>query len=416
MSIPVRLRFNYKSLCPTCRGIKLLCGRKKCPVIMEYEIYLKNNLSIVGEELHGNSPPSVFIGRIGYPKVWMGPLVPPIVGDTGIYGMQEKWLSLNLPDILKMCSLLIYGRRRVNVDLAAKHDKFYDLMLDLTISKVSPEVELHFDGRPTKYIVYSEDITPFGPVASIKNMRLGTYQIDYKIDKLVGDWDLKAEDAVYKLYNDGFPISTIQRIFSIGALGLKRERRLVPTRWSITAVDDIIGRKLLREVRSNPTISEIYVYEYSALGNKFLILMLPGNWAYEFLEAWFPGTFWNKYSVLPVIYSDYEMFKGRSEYAQIGGCYYSSRLATLEYLRKIGRQAAVIIFREVYSDYLFPVGVWVVRECVRSAYKNKPVKFNELDGALKHIFKRLRIPRTKWIETSEILNMLVRGVDLSNYV
>lgn len=412
----IKVKFDWKSRCPICRGTKLLCGKSKCPVILEYEIYLDSIIPKLSSHIYGNSPPSIFIGRLGYPKVMVGPLLPPIMGDTSYYGTPEKWLNLSIEEILKISSNLVYGRKRLDVKEARKESRFYQDVLDIAISKYSPEVEMEFEGKPVKYIVFSEEVTPFGPAGNIKNISLGTLKIDYRVEKRVSDYDLKAEDGVIQLYLNGLSITAIQRVFSIGGLGTKKERKIVPTRWSITAVDDIIGKYLYKRVKKNPTISEILVYEYSALGNKFIILMLPGNWAYEFLEAWFPGTFWNRYGVLPVIYSDYETFKGRTEYAAIGGCYYASRLATLEYLRKIGRQAIIIVFREVYSDYLFPVGVWIVRECVRSAYKTKPIKFDNLPDAVNYVFKRLKLPASRWINASKLLNILLKQVKLFKYI
>jgi hypothetical protein len=36
---------------------------------------------------------------------------------------------------------------------------------------------------------------------------------------------------------------------SIGVLGLKKDKKLVPTRWAITATDDILAKKLLEKVK-----------------------------------------------------------------------------------------------------------------------------------------------------------------------
>jgi len=38
----------------------------------------------VGREVEGSSPPSVFIGSWNYPRVYAGPLITPIHGDTAI--------------------------------------------------------------------------------------------------------------------------------------------------------------------------------------------------------------------------------------------------------------------------------------------------------------------------------------------
>ena len=55
-----------------------------------------------------------------------------------------------------------------------------------------------------------------------------------------------------KLYNSGIEISKIQKCFSIGMLGKKR--KLVPTKWSITATDDIISKSIVEEILENSLI------------------------------------------------------------------------------------------------------------------------------------------------------------------
>src|SRR2546426_7645270 len=56
-----------------------------------------------------------------------------------------------------------------------------------------------------------------------------------------------------------FPYTTLfrSRAFSVGAFGIETNRRFVPTRWSITAVDDTIGKQLRDRVHAFPLINEI---------------------------------------------------------------------------------------------------------------------------------------------------------------
>ena len=49
--------------------------------------------------LNGSSPPSVFVGSYGYPKVGVGPMVPPIHGNTTLLDSPESWLGKNLDEI-----------------------------------------------------------------------------------------------------------------------------------------------------------------------------------------------------------------------------------------------------------------------------------------------------------------------------
>jgi len=230
----------------------------------------------------------------------------------------------------------------------------------------------------------------------LKKISLGSLSLDYRIEKRVSDTDLPAEEAVVELYRSGIDVSRIIKVFSIGGLGRRRRRVLVPTRWSITAVDDILGRWLYRRVRRYPEIDSYLVYEKDFLENRYVALLVPGPWIYEFMEAWYPGTFWNRLGSRVVVEGSAEFGRPRKEYADIGGCYYASRLATLEHLDRIGRQATVIIFREAYPGYVFPVGVWSVRESVRMLFRERPLRFDSLGDALRHVFGRLRTPRGMW--------------------
>ena len=205
------------------------------------------------------------------------------------------------------------------------------------------------------------------------------------------------------LYERGVMVSKIQRAFSVGAFGLKKRRRLVPTRWSITAVDSIISKHLIEQVKGFPEIDEYRVYESAYLDNRFEVLMMPLSWSYEAMEAWFPRTIWNPSRRHIVILSDWEGPRGRSTYASMGGCYYAARLAVCEHLVQERRQARVVVFREIHPGYILPVGVWQIRENVRNALRNPPHRFETLEGALKHVAGRLDIPLSEWIRRSRLL-------------
>ena len=103
------------------------------------------------------------------------------------------------------------------------------------------------------------------------------------------------------------------------------------------------------------------------------------------------------------MFGDWEGYHGRTTYAKIGGCYYAARLAVNELLEKERRQASVIILREIRPGYIMPVGVWNVRENVRNALKQKPLKFETLKEALDHVKARLYIDLDVWINNSQLL-------------
>ena len=59
-----------------------------------------NSAKLTSVTLAGATPPSVFVGRFGYPKVKVGPMVPPIHGDTTILDKPEMCLGKSIEDIV----------------------------------------------------------------------------------------------------------------------------------------------------------------------------------------------------------------------------------------------------------------------------------------------------------------------------
>jgi hypothetical protein len=234
-------------------------------------------------------------------------------------------------------------------------------------------------------------------------MQISNSQWDKNIQKAYFDDDLIASKAITTLFQKGTLVTKIQRAFSVGAFGLKKQRRLVPTRWSITAVDSIISKNMIEKIKTFPEINEYRIYESRYLDNRFEILMMPREWSYEAMEAWYPGTVWNPNNRNIVLFSDWESFEGRTTYASIGGCYYAARLAVGELLLKEQRQASVVILREAHPGYIMPVGVWQVRENVRNAVRQKPLKYNTLAEALERIGIQFQIPLNQWIKKSSLL-------------
>ena len=61
---------------------------------------MANSAKLLMDTLDGASPPSVFVGRYGYPKVRIGPMIPPAHGDTAIMDRTEMWVGKSLEEIV----------------------------------------------------------------------------------------------------------------------------------------------------------------------------------------------------------------------------------------------------------------------------------------------------------------------------
>jgi hypothetical protein len=403
-------------LCVACKGSRFLCGKTRCPIIVKANYFLKSVPLMRSEDIEGASPPSVFVGRIGYPYVYAGPLVPPVQEDTSIYDMPEHWFGKTIDDIVAFRSMLIRGKHRVHVHKFEEAGKIIEKTRELALAINPVDVEMMLKKKPRGFILLDDEVQPFGPSAPIRDLRLSNARWDQQIEKAYGDTDLKAAEAVLELFGKGVLVTKIQRAFSVGAFGLKPNRRLVPTRWSITAVDSILSKDLIEKVKTFPEINEYRIYESRYLDNLFEVLMIPNSWSYEAIEAWYPGTVWNPQGQNIVTFSDWESYEGRTTYAEIGGCYYAARLAVCEQLLKERRQATVVVLREAHPGYIMPVGVWQVRENVRNAMRQKPLAFNTLDEALKWIASQFQIPLQKWVMRSELLKNALFQKKITDYL
>jgi hypothetical protein len=197
---------------------------------------------------------------------------------------------------------------------------------------------------------------------------------------------------------------------------MEKNRVLVPTRYSITAVDDIISKSILKSVKTFPIINEYRIYELNEFDNRWVVLMIPSYWSYELIEAWYPKTTWNPFGGQISIFSDAEGFKGRRDYPEIGGCYFASRLAVSETLESEKRQAAVVVMRESHPGYIMPLGVWLVRESVRKALKGNAEKFADMKSALGYMATKFDIPIDTWIKNSAVLKNVFYQKTLNNFV
>src|SRR5438094_924276 len=203
--------------CRVCQGDIKRCRLAICPYLDRVRSWFVERRDLRTTNLFGASPPSAFVGSWGYPKVLVGPLVPPVRDeDTSILDASESWLDYDLAEILRF------------------------------------------------------------------------------------------------------------------------RRRLVPTEWSITAVDDILAKGLIDEVRGNPWTSEFEVTGASGLANNVVVLLFPGAFMFEGLEAW-------NLEASPTPAHDHEFAGGRTAYPeQIAGAYHATRLPVLEHLAGQRQQAGAV--------------------------------------------------------------------------
>jgi hypothetical protein len=392
--------------------------------------------------LFGASPPGVFVGHFNYPNVYLGPLVPfqefeldLNVSDNYILDAPELWFGKKIIDVIRYRSSLVRNNFITNVRVGQtgrkntpplKVRRLLDASQELAMAARPVDTETKLEKMNLRMMMDNHS-PPIGPSGMTEKIEITeNVKVHPKVDYCVSDIDLKATEAVSdQLYFKGnVPESTIRRIFSSGLLGQKKNRKLVPTRWSITAVDDIISKGLIKEIKKFPEIDDYQIFESTYLDNHFKILLFPGKFMYEMNEVWAPNTLWNvslngnTRNLKPQIMTDFEFYGGRKNYASnITGAYYAARKSICEYLFEIKRQARVLIFREVSGGYVVPLGVWVIRETCRDAmFMNDPVKFDNFDSAIKTMAEGFMVDFKYWKNSSKLIHYIKTQKTLDNFI
>jgi len=335
----------------------------------EKERILKNALirakTLTEKDNFTGSAPAPFVGRYGYPNINVGILAPPQIDEEAWkYDAPRHWATNNTEttEIVNYRSTLINSRFNTN---AKQPDKMIELAQDVAMSYKPVDIEVQLEKKPTITLDTDQWTAPMGPYAKLKQMQITSNpKIPTKVQKFYDDKEALAEEAITTLYRHETDENALSRMLSVGIFGKKR--KLVPTRWSITATDDIIANNLLKKVREQK-IGEYQAHYGSYLGNYYLILMFPETWSYELFEMYVKS---NEYS------TDHEEYSGRKTYAtQCAGGYYTVRMALAEHMLKEKRQNTAIVLRFITDEYIIPLGVWVTREATRKALTNKPIKF-----------------------------------------
>ncbi|MDD4353468.1 MAG: hypothetical protein PHN56_03355 [Candidatus Nanoarchaeia archaeon] len=337
------------SLCVKCKG-RGFC-KKKCKWLnMNFKSFeFKKDFS--------GSSPSIFVGKANYPNVSIGIMSLPFNAIDANNFDNPKFFkdNLNINQIINKRSLLI--------NCNSTNKSFFEKIQEIALSKKAVEIEANLAKTPKPKSTFDFVSTTMGPSSELTKFSINeNIKIDKHVSKRFYDFDLKANNALNILFNKGINENDLSKYLSSGAFGIKKKRRVVPTRWSITAVDDLLGKEMIAKIKEFPVINNYQILKGSLFGNYYTIILLPFVFGFELFETMDGSEFMH----------DYEEYGGRKNYAyDTAGGYYASRLAILEYLQKNKIQARIIVYRKITPEYLAPLGVWVVREASRNAMKNR---------------------------------------------
>ena len=363
-----RMRIPAAYPCVECKGRKchVYYGTAGCPwrARMKAMLEAKQQEARIGREYEAYTT-QPFIGRIGYPHVRLS-LVQPLNAHT-----PEDALGKDHPTSLAKHSLQEILRERLSaiqpswqrVQVRAIRKPSVVTLQAVSIARKPVLTHVQLKQAPRLQLKPQEATPPYGLSAPAVRVEEAEHASAVPLlQKVTDDTDLKAADAVRILTKRGIDEYRLTGMLSTGNLGVKSNRRLVPTRWSITAVDDMLGRDMFNILMHEAQPGFLFATG-GLLGNEFIILVIKHHsYGYELLEY---------YTRTTNVMHDYELGKPRTAYAdETAGGYYAARKSILEGLVKHKVRGLIITIRLITPAYAFPLGVWVVRKAAENAMRN----------------------------------------------
>jgi len=290
-------------------------------------------------------------------------------------------IKQNYSDIIKLKAKNILGStqslniKKINTKIREELENIYKSKREIEFSSKFRN-ELKFDKILTSKVSgimgSKNELTKINPNENTKTSN--------KIEKYTAN-DIKSKEAIISLYEKGVNESQIQNLLALGSFGINFNKKLVPTKWAISAFDQTIEKHLYKKIIKYNPINNYEIYTSYDKGNTFIIILIPDTFSAEIVEAFDSTSQNSKFSEGLGIVSkknsltierDFVNFENKlkkSEPETAGG-FWATKMPIQEYLLSRKKQASFISIR-IIENYDIPLGVIFVREKVRDAMKNK---------------------------------------------
>ncbi|MGC8661601.1 MAG: hypothetical protein ACP5TZ_03755 [Nitrososphaeria archaeon] len=344
------------------------------------------------ETVYGTTSPFIYLPLRYGTLLSIGPS---ITSEPGLFADPTKWLNFSAPDLLRLRLSSLTSLKPVHPSLSVL-DRDVSKLREVALSQKFVDIEVNMSKSQRKIFSdqFSGTISVKGRLERVLNYS-GT-EFSRPIEKVFSDNNLRAADAVKYLFESDVGVYKIQQLLSVGSLGVNR--KLVATRWSITAVDSLLSSNMLNKIAQYEIISNYMVGKSYMMGNRFAVIIEPENYSFEMLESWAPYN--GSENIIQAIARDNEGYFGRKDYAnEVEGAYYAARFSVAQFLEKIRKQASIMVLMEVDRNWIPSLGVWRVREGVKAALENLRI-YDDSNHAYNDVFGYMKTKKESWVISS----------------
>ena len=129
--------------CIDCRGTKGMCGIAPCPLLSEVNRRLPQRGETTLSDMAGPSPPSLFVGRYGYPNVRVGPSVSWTQGSGGeatSSGDPSELFGQPLEEVAARHANLVTGRSKMGINTTRETNQILEATQVIAMSSTAVDV------------------------------------------------------------------------------------------------------------------------------------------------------------------------------------------------------------------------------------------------------------------------------------
>jgi hypothetical protein len=319
-----------------------------------------------------------------------------------------QWVrnGLSIDDIVGIRSRTIRGGKELEINVPDA-----EKIQEIALSERPLDVEVVF-AKPVHFdLSFDGTVAPVGMSGAMRRLDvIDNAHVSRVVDRCTSDTDLRATDAARILFENGTDVYKITNLLSTGLLGV--QRKVVPTRWAITATDDMISSGMKHDIVRLPALPEHQVFCATLHANSLCFLLIPAEeWKFEMIERWQKHSLWAGDE--ETIIEDSESGLTKSKYSPLAGAYYSARLAVIEYLKSVGSCAKVLCIRDISGEYWAPLGTWVIREASHISLSTAPIRTETLAEAIAAAVAALKT--NFWLPHTKMLRDIRQQKTLSNF-
>jgi hypothetical protein len=321
------------------------------------------------------SPPGIFTESSRYPIMWAGVLGTVQPSEwLSIFDHPEAWRGLDRKAILRMRQQLYRFVLPVDAKEMTPHSVVDSLQtVALSVSPIAIEVDSpHLPRSELKGIGGQ---SPMGQLIKCKSLEIVSNPEISRVAKRICDKDVPSAESVWQLLDYDYTLDQVARMMSVGLLGHKKRRRLVPLRSAYKAVIDSYLTNAVMNLVESPLSSSIRLHASTLHGDSFTVLLRPGEPRVDYLRL-------ESFNGLNTLRTSFEGLETQATDPKTS--VYADHARFSAYRNMIGNTESshIVIFHQCRDPHNLILGPWVARAGVRYALDGDGVELDNMENAV----------------------------------